>query len=399
MSSYLPVWVFFAHSRESGNPALGPRFRGDERPLQSLHPPLIRFPAVFEIVDQLLIVEAAALLARVGGHVAAEDRQRLFGDAQRLAVTDRAHHAGADELRSIGLDRRIHAGGGNDFVADAAAFRRIGMEDAFVEDALARKLAAHEPREAQVGGTGDEAFLAGGQTEISPLLGEHAVHDAKKLATAADGKGFDSRDPWLLGIILVLLVVGFRSPMAAIHLVQQAELALDEEMHERYLAVIEVREIDPRIEDAAAPVFRMLDGTAAQYAHFDGVVEQDEINGGFQGRARAIILGIEEFGVEQGDIAHFAFALGPRLAEIDHAGPSKLLDPFQGFALGLEHGVDEVQAAALVGEHLRDEQPLLHLAAALGALPHQRTLVVDLLAVGQLRRIAARPRPEQLRDP
>src|SRR6202042_3685194 len=102
--------------------------------------------------------------------------------------------------------------------------------------------------------------------------------------------------------------------------------------------------------------------------------------------ARAIILGIEEFGVEQGDIAHFAFALGPRLAEIDHAGPSKLLDPFQGFALGLEHGVDEVQAAALVGEHLRDEQPLLHLAAALGALPHQRTLVVDLLAVGQLRR-------------
>ena len=83
--------------------------------------------------------------------------------------------------------------------------------------------------------------------------------------------------------------------MAAIDLVQQPKLALDEEVHERDLAVIEMRQIDPRIEDAAVFVFRMLNGAAAQHADFDRVVEQHEIDRSLQRGGRAIVLGVEEF--------------------------------------------------------------------------------------------------------
>ena len=48
--------------------------------------------------------------------------------------------------------------------------------------------------------------------------------------------------------------------------------------------------------------------------------------------------------------------------------------------------------AALVGENLGDEQPLIELAAFFGALLHQRPLGVDLLARRQQRRIAGRRR-------
>ena len=136
----------------------------------------------------------------------------------------------------------------------------------------------------------------------------------------------------------------------------------------------------------------MGNGAAAQHADFDRVVEQHKIEGGLQRRGRAIVLGIEEFGIEQSNVADFALALRFRLAEIDHAGLAKFGDPLQRFPLRLEHGVDEMHATALIREHLRDEQALLQLAAEFGALLHERTFRDDLFTARQQRRIAARQR-------
>ena len=46
---------------------------------------------------------------------------------------------------------------------------------------------------------------------------------------------------------------------------------------------------------------------------------------------------------------------------------------------GLSMAWIEMHAAALVGEHVRDEQALIELAAFFGALLHQRALGVDTL--------------------
>ena len=97
----------------------------------------------------------------------------------------------------------------------------------------------------------------------------------------------------------------------------------------------------------------MLHGAAAQHADFDRVVEQHEIDRAFQRGGGAIVLGIEEFGIAQGDVTDLALALGLRFAEVGEAALAEFGDPLQRFALRLEHRVDQMHAAALVGEHLR----------------------------------------------
>ena len=127
----------------------------------------------------------------------------------------------------------------------------------------------------------------------------------------------------------------------------------------------------------------MLNGAAAQHADLDRVVEQHEIDRSLQRGGRPIVLGIEEFGVEERNVTGLAFALGLGLAEVDHAGLVKRGHPLEGLAFGSEHRVDQMHAAALVGEHLRDEQTLLQLATEFGALLHERALGIDLFAAGQ----------------
>ena len=92
---------------------------------------------------------------------------------------------------------------------------------------------------------------------------------------------------------------------------QQAKLALDEEMYERNLTVIQMREIDAGVEDAAVFVFGMLNGAAAQHAHFDRIVEQRKIDCRLQRRRRLIVFGVEEFGIEQGDVADLVLFARP----------------------------------------------------------------------------------------
>ena len=197
---------------------------------------------------------------------------------------------------------------------------------------------------------------------------------------AADSESLDRRHPWLLDVILKLLVVGLRPPVAAKHLVKQAQLTLDEEFDERNLAIIKMRQVDAGVEDATAGILRMLHGAAAQDTDLDAVVEEHEIDRRLQRRRSAIVLGVEEFGVGQRHVTDFAFALDLGAAEIGKPGAAKFGDPLQRLAPRLEHRMDEMHAAAFVGEDVSDKQPLIDFQTFLGALLHQGALSVDLLA-------------------
>ena len=133
----------------------------------------------------------------------------------------------------------------------------------------------------------------------------------------------------------------------------------------------------------------MLHGTAAQHADFDCIVEQHEIDRGLQCRRSTVVLGVKEFQVGQGDVADLGLALDLGFAEIDKSGLAELGDPLERLAPGLEHRVNEMHAAPLVGENLPDEQALIQLAAFLGALLLKRPLGVDRLARWQQGWIAA----------
>ena len=121
-----------------------------------------------------------------------------------------------------------------------------------------------------------------------------------------------------------------------------------------------------------------------------------EIDGDFRGDRGDIAFGIEEFGIGHGDVADLAFALDLGLAKIGKAGAAEFAKPVQRLALRLEHRVDQMHAAALVGEDMSEEQALIDLVALLGALLHQRTLFLEPLGRRQQRRIAGGCRHHQL---
>ena len=110
-------------------------------------------------------------------------------------------------MQRVPFDRGIHFLGGDHLVADHSPFRCVGVEHALEEDGVARELDADEARQPQIGGAGDVPLLAGRQVEVRAALGNDAVHDAEKLAAAADGEGLDSGDPRLFDVVLILLVV------------------------------------------------------------------------------------------------------------------------------------------------------------------------------------------------
>src|SRR4029077_21172788 len=108
-----------------------------------------------------------------------------------------------------------------------------------------------------------------------------------------------------------------------------------------------------------------------------------------------IILGVEEFEVAQSHMADLALAFDPGQAEIGKAAAAKFGEFLQRLAFRLEHRLDEMHPAALVGEDLGEEQALIDLVAFLGDLLHQRAFLLDHLGRRQERRIAARSRGKQ----
>ncbi|MCZ7643349.1 MAG: hypothetical protein M5U33_12570 [Pseudorhodoplanes sp.] len=223
-----------------------------------------------------------------------------------------------------------------------------------------------------------KALLAGGQIEIGARFGDHAIHNAQDLASAADGELLDRRKPRLLDEILQQLVTGLRAPEAAIHLVEQPELALEKEFDQRDTTVIEMREIDTRIEHALAGIFGVIDEAAPEHSDLDLLVEQDQIHRRLQRGDRDIVLRIQELSVGERDFADGSLARGRSRAEIDKTAPPEFGEPVLRVALGPQHCVDHVKTALRIGENVRHEQTLVDLAPLFPGLALQRALLIDV---------------------
>ena len=171
--------------------------------------------------------------------------------------------------------------------------------------------------------------------------------------------------------------------MAAVELRHLAELALEQELEQRDLAVVKVRQVDARAEDAPARVLGVRGGGAAQHSDADRRVEQDEVDGDLERGGRHVVLGVEEGVVLDRDRADLAGAVDADRSEIERAGALELAALSERRRGGLRHRVHQVEAGARASEHVRDEEPLRDLEALL-VLLQELALGVDRGATGEV---------------
>ena len=106
-------------------------------------------------------------------------------------------------------------------------------------------------------------------------------------------------------------------------------------------------------------------GFAAEDSHFHVRVEKDEIDRDLQRAKRFVVLCVQVARVAHVHVADFAVDLDARAPEIDGAFVDELVEPAPCLRRRLEHARHEMCAALGVAQHLRDEDPLLDLAAVL----------------------------------
>ncbi len=211
---------------------------------------------------------AARLLEAVGRHVGAEGLERLGPDAQRAPVGGGVDQSGARQRAHARVQRGVDLARLDGLVAEQVALRRARLELAPGEDRLAGQALADGAWQAQVRGPGDDPLAARRQEQARAALGHDVVHHVQQLAGAADRVGLDARHPQLLGRALGLArpVLGRAQP--AEELVDVPEVAVDVEQVAD-AALVEVRQVDPRAEDAASRVARVVDDAAAEHGDLD----------------------------------------------------------------------------------------------------------------------------------
>jgi hypothetical protein len=120
---------------------------------------------LLEVVDERRAELAERLLAGVGGHVLAEQVERLLPHAHRGAVGGGVDEARARESIDPAVDRRVDLPRLDDLVADQIRVGVARRPFAAGQDRLASGTVAHEPREPQIGGAGDDPLLARRQVQ------------------------------------------------------------------------------------------------------------------------------------------------------------------------------------------------------------------------------------------
>ena len=168
----------------------------------------------------------------------------------------------------------------------------------------------------------------------------------------------------------------FAEVVPAVHLRQRADLPLEHELDERDLPVVEVGQVQARAEDPPPGVLGMDRDSAAQHGDPDRVVEEHEVDRRLERRDRRVVLGVQERVVLGRDDPDLALAVDADDAEVRGPGPPEAVDAVERLRLRLRHRVQQMRAAARVGEHVGEEDPLLDLEALL-VLLQQLALGVD----------------------
>src|SRR6476646_5594687 len=218
---------------------------------------LMRVPVLLEVPHECGAQVAVGLLAAERRHVLPEDVERLRPDAQRAPVPGRIHEARAGERLDALRYGRVERGGRlDDLVAEQVAVRRAGLELQAGEDRLPSEPVTDRAGEPEVGRAGEDPLFARGKVEASSARRDHVVDRVQDLAGAPDRERLDRGDPQLLGRLLRLVGKVLLAAQPAKQLVHVSEVARDEE-EVVDAAVIEVREVETRAEDAPAGVARV----------------------------------------------------------------------------------------------------------------------------------------------
>ncbi len=189
------------------------------------------------------------------------------------------------------------------------------------------------------------------------------------LGTPADGEAIDQREPGLLcprrGH-----AIGLRTRRnAALDLAEVSELASQQEIDQRDLAVVQVGQVDAGAEDPPARVLRMGHRRSAQHADADFIVEQREVDAGLQGLDRLVILGVEVLEVAQRQPCGAALALDHYLAEVRGASGAEAGQRRHRPAGRPQHRLDQVGPGAPVAQDGAEEDSLAELVSLLVRLP------------------------------
>ena len=278
---------------------------------------------------------------------------RLLPGAQRAPVGGRVHQAGVGQRVDPRRQRPVHLARLHHLVAQQRGVRLARRPLPAGQDRLAGGAVPDEPGQPQVGGAGDDPFLAGRQEQPRPADGDHVVHDVQQLAGPADRVPLHRGDPQLLG--RRALPAG--DP--AVDLVHVAEVAHQVEQ-EVDPPEVQAGEVDARPEHAHAGVARVLDHAAADHADLDLRVEQDQVDRGARsGRASGRPRRSGAAGCVSSRIAGPAAAGDSHRAEVHRAGGPQLVQVLERLGHGAQHRLRPgAGPAAGSASTCRDQQAL-----------------------------------------
>src|SRR6516225_4600983 len=116
----------------------------------------VSVPVLLEVAHEGGAEVAIGLLARVGGHVLAEQVERLLAGPDRAAVRRGVDQPRAGQRGYALLDRLVDLFGVYYLVADLLCVGLAGSPGAAGEDRLARRAVAHGSPQAKVGSAGND---------------------------------------------------------------------------------------------------------------------------------------------------------------------------------------------------------------------------------------------------
>src|SRR5689334_10237124 len=131
---------------------------------------------------------AISLLAAIDRHVTPEGIERLFPGAKRPPIAGRADHSRAGEILHYLRNGLVHLVWRHDEIADPASLGAVALKATAHHDCLPRHARAYEPRQPQVGGARNNAFLARRKRHVGIAAGDDIVHRQQVLAAAPDGE-------------------------------------------------------------------------------------------------------------------------------------------------------------------------------------------------------------------
>lgn len=181
-------------------------------------------------------------------------------------------------------------------------------------------------------------------------------------------------------------------------LVNVAQFAAQQEIHQRDAAGVQFLEVYPGAEHPLAPVAGMAHLPAAQQADIDARVEQRQVHGGLHVVDLPVILRVEAIVAAHGQPRRAIHPLNAHRAQVSDPGPGEFRQQAQRPGSRPQHGAEQVRPGCRRAQHPAQEDALVDLPAFLACL-RPRPLGRHLAGRGHQARKGGSGSRHQLRQP